>query len=747
MPYRIQNRDCEQADGTSGEWVVEKDEGTEDDPDWTQVSCHLSESAARAARRIREEAEVATTAKATTVKATDEEIDERYDAFQETVNMTASELRTWADSECSDLASENPGDVRGRVLSLLDTNKSEWGDDEFEAAGRVISFVSRMQGVEQGDPANDDCPSERDIALMNWGFDPTKSVKVAPSDLDEGDLVTWQDGDAFGRVDTIETSGTVSSSLGDQEMEGTEETPAILIELVDEDGNGRDETVVHRAETLTVVDEVKSPKQFKSLYPAPTTGPYVQVASEPTTSKRAPHPMPRNAEDPLVSFSGGLHVLGSGKMYGKDKGVRVGGYGIVFTDPDDLDLDGQFFTRETDLWLPGDREGSVWPIYGHGMDPVLKSKRFSDEPWTMVKEDAGAWIEGQIQIADKYDEMLVEKGIKPGKMGLSTGAVSHLVRTEKAEKGEWIKEWPTYENSITPQPAEWKTKPGLNVINSKAFTRLHRLSSLRMPTLKSVCGVDPSVQYKSYRPTSRIRPDSTMQKRMRRVRTAIKKATKGEALADAIEAAIGDVTDENEDMSRADVIEMLADNSAGDTDNDQIEEGTVNQITDASIICPPLFRLRGFEDALDLEEGTLVGAAESDGCMYENKEASMDDKLSAIRRLFKDEFQGGPDEFVYVIEVFDNRLIAEVNGDFFEVGYSGRPMDGSLSFESESEWTQVVEQSEWVAVDEVKSDDLGEVVEALSKEVESLLDSDPEAANELDQAFDDMADLMSDPLA
>jgi len=48
-------------------------------------------------------------------------------------------------------------------------------------------------------------------------------------------------------------------------------------------------------------------------------------------------------------------------------------------------------------------------------------------------------MEGQLEIADKYDEMLVEKGIKPGKMGLSTGVPPHLVRTEQKGGAEHIK--------------------------------------------------------------------------------------------------------------------------------------------------------------------------------------------------------------------------------------------------------------------------------------------------------------------
>jgi hypothetical protein len=209
------------------------------------------------------------------------------------------------------------------------------------------------------------------------------------------------------------------------------------------------------------------------------------------------------ANDPLINFAGGLKILGSGKRYGKDEGVRVGGFGVLFTEPGDLDLDGQFFSKDTDFWLMDETESTVWPIYGHGMDPTLGTRRFSDTPWTVKQDDAGLWIEGQIQIADEYDEMLVEEGIRTGKMGLSSGAVSHLVRVSQAEsgKGEHIDQWPIYEESITPQPSEYRTKPGLEVGKSLS-TSLYHLSGLDIPPLKSFLGVQP--EGRTYRPTARI---------------------------------------------------------------------------------------------------------------------------------------------------------------------------------------------------------------------------------------------------
>ena len=47
-----------------------------------------------------------------------------------------------------------------------------------------------------------------------------------------------------------------------------------------------------------------------------------------------------------------------------------------------------------------------------------------------------------------------------------------------------------------------------------------------------------------------------------------------------------------------------------------IDSGTVNQILNTSIDCPPLARLSGFARVLDVSAQSLRGIAEDDGCNY-----------------------------------------------------------------------------------------------------------------------------------
>lgn len=106
-------------------------------------------------------------------KVDEQEVDEVYKKYRTTVNMSASELRAWSKTDCSKKASQDRSPIE-RNIKLLETPKSQWGASEVRQANRTISFVSRMRGVEDGEPAEKGCPSKKVISLKNWGYDPGK---------------------------------------------------------------------------------------------------------------------------------------------------------------------------------------------------------------------------------------------------------------------------------------------------------------------------------------------------------------------------------------------------------------------------------------------------------------------------------------------------------------------------------------------------------------------------------------------
>lgn len=124
-----------------------------------------------------------------------EELDEVYSEWDDAVNMTASELETWSGNGCSRIASVDPEAVIERNLNLLNTPKSEWGEEEIEDANRTISFISRMRPNEPEDDPMDGrfgCPTDWAISLLNWAYNPFDSLPNQPDNDDVEDVEELQ---------------------------------------------------------------------------------------------------------------------------------------------------------------------------------------------------------------------------------------------------------------------------------------------------------------------------------------------------------------------------------------------------------------------------------------------------------------------------------------------------------------------------------------------------------------------------
>ena len=99
------------------------------------------------------------------------EIEKRYKDFHNSVNMTPSQFEDWSNQPCSRRASLDRKPVE-RLKNLLNTPKEEWGIKEYDEAGKVIAFISRMKGNTAGEPVRGCGMSKKTISLLNWGYDP-----------------------------------------------------------------------------------------------------------------------------------------------------------------------------------------------------------------------------------------------------------------------------------------------------------------------------------------------------------------------------------------------------------------------------------------------------------------------------------------------------------------------------------------------------------------------------------------------
>jgi len=138
-----------------------------------------------------------------------------------------------------------------------------------------------------------------------------------------------------------------------------------------------------------------------------------------------------------------------------DRLGSVKGYLVRFGSPDATDLEGDYFTPQTDFGFPI-KAGQRVPLnvyYHHGMDKFVGKKSIGTGYVKM--DEAGLWYEAQLDMADSYGEMIA-KLCKQGKMGYSSGAAGHMVERKSVGKASEITRWCIAEASITPTPAEYR---------------------------------------------------------------------------------------------------------------------------------------------------------------------------------------------------------------------------------------------------------------------------------------------------
>lgn len=130
---------------------------------------------------------------------------------------------------------------------------------------------------------------------------------------------------------------------------------------------------------------------------------------------------------------------------------RVGGYVVLFSGADDPDLQGDFFTKDTDFGIL--THSAV--LWHHGKDKTIGTKSIGVVE--IKADEVGVWAEGVLNLRNKYEKAIYEM-VKAGKLGWSTGTAAHLVKREPVKNANRVLSWPLgVDTSLTPNPAEPRT--------------------------------------------------------------------------------------------------------------------------------------------------------------------------------------------------------------------------------------------------------------------------------------------------
>jgi HK97 family phage major capsid protein len=148
----------------------------------------------------------------------------------------------------------------------------------------------------------------------------------------------------------------------------------------------------------------------------------------------------------LIAFGGTIKTLTDG---------RIGGYLVVYSDPDHPDLEGDFFTPRTDFDFEDGHQVGVY--YLHGLDPTLRKRRLGRA--TLHHDPVGIWLDAQLELRDDYERAVYQLA-QSGALGWSSGAAAHLVERapwdgqRQGSQPQHITRWTIAEASLTPTPAE-----------------------------------------------------------------------------------------------------------------------------------------------------------------------------------------------------------------------------------------------------------------------------------------------------
>ena len=145
---------------------------------------------------------------------------------------------------------------------------------------------------------------------------------------------------------------------------------------------------------------------------------------------------------------------------------RIGGYLALWGSPEERDLEGQYFTRQTNFWSKDYPNPPVLFDHASSTLPGMESATAEDVRFGTIKsfkpDDMGLWIEATI---DEHNEWVqaVLKLIDEGVLHWSSGSVPHMVNIDK---NGYIKGWPIVEGSTTHIPAEPR---GTDVVRLKHY--------------------------------------------------------------------------------------------------------------------------------------------------------------------------------------------------------------------------------------------------------------------------------------
>ena len=135
-----------------------------------------------------------------------------------------------------------------------------------------------------------------------------------------------------------------------------------------------------------------------------------------------------------------------------DEGAVVGGIECLFASASTKDLQGEYFTPETQTWH--ETYKSAPTLFHHGLDDDIDLAQIGKRVRAEVRDD-GLWVESWLDKSNEYWK-LVRPLLEAKALYYSPGSAPHLVRKE--EDGRLLS-YPVVEDTLTVTPAQHRLRP------------------------------------------------------------------------------------------------------------------------------------------------------------------------------------------------------------------------------------------------------------------------------------------------
>ncbi|MBE7174092.1 MAG: DUF3140 domain-containing protein [Williamsia sp.] len=110
----------------------------------------------------------------------EQEHQDTHEEFKKLVNMTASQLEKWLETDESKHTGQDSGDGEAighksgkYIVDILRKKKADLTADDYHQMHRVISYISRHKAQQ---PEGDVSETKWNYSLKNWGYDYAKEA-------------------------------------------------------------------------------------------------------------------------------------------------------------------------------------------------------------------------------------------------------------------------------------------------------------------------------------------------------------------------------------------------------------------------------------------------------------------------------------------------------------------------------------------------------------------------------------------